>query len=222
MKIACEFGEYEVLGYREPNSQRIDRAVSLQSLVDNLQLSFRKLPTAQGIRYVEIDGNILVPIQALNSLLKTVGAPPEVLNLLAIRLSDRSTYDVGFLSYAHIQLQESLTALSGYYTETGMDAEYPVDEVEDTLYQIYCEFLTCGAYDPLSMTRDRNPMTASEAWMLSILETTTAALIYQFIEDKSEPDSVLTYLQIRLKERVGLIGSRIAEMAATFMTPEDL
>lgn len=222
MKITCEYGEFEIFGFREPGSSRIDRAVTVASLVESLKLSFKRLPGGPGVRYVELEGDILVPIDNLNAWLISVRADPEVINRLSLRLSERSGTDVGFLSYAHIHLQESLTALGGYYTETGLDAEYPVDEVEDRLYETFCEFLTCGSYDPLLMERDRQPMSASEAWMLSILETTAAALILEFIEQKMDPENILLFLQMELKDRVGTIGSRVAEMASTFIAPDEV
>jgi hypothetical protein len=222
MKITCEYGEFEILGYREPGSKRIDRAVPVESLANALGLSLKRLPMGPGVRYVELDGVPLVPINDLNAWLIAVRAHPEVINRLSLHLSERSSRDIGFLSYAHIHLQEALTALGGYYTETGLDAEYPVDEVEDRLYEIYCEFLTCGSYDPLLMERDRQPMTSSEAWMLSILESTTAALILDFIDKKMDPENILLFLQVELKERVTMIGSRVAEMASTFVTPDEL
>lgn len=222
MKITCEYGEFEIFGFRESGSTRIDRAVSVDSLVRELGLSFKRLPGGPGVRYVELEGQILVPIDNLNAWLVSVRAHPEVVNRLSLRLSERSSHDVGFLSYAHIHLQESLTALGGYYTETGLDAEYPVDEVEDRLYETFCEFLTCGSYDPLLMERDRQPMSASEAWMLSILETTAAALIVEFIDKKRDPAMIVQFLQMELKDRVGSIGSRVAEMASTFISPAEL
>lgn len=222
MKITCEFGEFEILGFREPGSQRIDRAVSVQSLVDTLGISFKKLPAGSGIRHVDIDGNIFVPLTYLNAWLFRVGVHPDLLNRLTVALSERSASDIGFLSFAHIQLQDALSALGAYYIERGLEAEYPVDEVEDSLYQIYCEFLTCGSYDPLLMERDRQPMSPSEAWMLSILEATTAALIVKFIHDRNDPDIILTYLQVSLKDRIATIGGKIAAMANHFTSPEDL
>ncbi len=222
MKITCSYGEFEVFGYRDPGTRKLERAVSIDSLAHNLRLSFKRLPTGPGVRYVELDGRILVPVTALNAWLVAVRAHPELLNRLTLDLSERSSRDVGFLSYAHIQLQEALTELGAYYVRVNLEAEYAADEVEDALYQIFCEFLTCGSYDPLLMERDRQPMSASEAWMLSILETTAAALIMEYIQvDRGEED-ILVYLQITLKDRVSGLGFRIAEMASSFTTPEDL
>lgn len=222
MKITCEYGDYEILGYREPGAKSIDRAVLVQSLVDNLNVSFKKLPSGPGIRYVEVDGKIYLPLNNLNAWLANIKAEPDLLNRLSLRLSERNASDIGFLSYAHIQLQDALSALGAYYIDRGLDAEYPVEEVEDSLYEIFCEFLTCGAYDPLMLTRDRQPMIASEAWMLSILETTSAVLIYQFIKEGQDPDIILTYLQVSLKDRIVSIGTKIERMASTFLTPQDL
>lgn len=222
MKITCSYGEFEIFGFREPGTKTIDRAVTVDSLAQNLGLSFKRLPTGPGVRYVELEGRILVPINNLNAWLVAAKVDPEVLNRLTLDLSERSTRDVGFLSYAHIQMQEALTALGAYYVAIELEPEYAVDEVEDGLYQIFCEFLTCGSYDPLLMERDRQPMSASESWMLSILETTTAALIYEYIRGDRGQDDVLIYLQIMLKERVSSVGSRIASMASHFKSPEDL
>lgn len=222
MKISCEYGEFDVFGYIEPGSRRIDRAVSVESLVNSLGLSLKRLPYGEGIRHVEMDGQILVPIRELNLWLVNVKADSEVINRLSLHLSARSGSDVGFLSYAHLHLEEALSSLGAYYIDNGFDAEYPVEEVEDSLYQIFCEFLTCGSYDPMLMERDRMPMTASEAWMLSILETTAAELILEFIEKNRGLEDILTYLQIMLKDHVSTIGARIADMATHFKTPEDL
>lgn len=220
MKITCEYGEFDIYTYREPGSKRIDRAVTIDSLVKQLGISLKRLPIGPGVRYVELEGVILLPLNNLNAWLISVKADPEVINRLSLDLSERSSLDVGFLSYAHIQLQESLTALGGYYTETGLDAEYPVDEVEDSLYEIFCEFLQCGEYDPLLLKKGGEPMSEPEAWSLSILETTASRLIRKFIEDKLEPDYILLFLQIQLKERVWGIGETIQEMSLRFTAPE--
>ena len=220
MKIACYFGTFDVFTYREPGARTIQRAVSIDSLAHNLGLSFKRLPTGPGIRYVELDGKVLVPISAMNAWLIGVKADPEVINRLALDLSEQSARDVGFLSYAHIRLQEALTELGGYYTETGLDAEYPVDEVEDSLYQIFCEFLQTGEYDPLLMKVNDREMTDAEAWGLSILETTAAQTIEKFIKDKMDPEYILLFLQIQLKEKTWLIGEQIQEMAQTFTAPQ--
>ena len=220
MKITCFFGTFDVFTYRERGARTIERAVSIDSLAHNLELSLKRFPTGPGVRYVDLEGNVLVPISALNAWLVSVKAEPEVLNRLALELSEQTARDVGFLSYAHIQLQEALTELGGYYTDTGLDAEYPVDEVEDSLYEIFCEFLQTGEYDPLLMKVGDREMTNSEAWCLSILETTAAQTIRKFIKDKMDPDLVLLFLQIQLKENVGRLGQRVEEMAQTFAAPE--
>lgn len=222
MKITCRYGEFEVKGFRHPGSHKIERAVTVDSLASALGLSLKRLPVVNGVQYVEMDGEVLVPLNMLNAWLVNAKVDPDVLNTLTLDLSERASRDVGFLSYAHIQSQEALSALGAYYIENGLEAEYPVDEVEDRLYEIYCEFLTCGSYDPLLLERDRQPMSASEAWMLSILETTTAALIFEFIEQKMDPENILLFLQVTLKDRITLVGSRVAEMASTFVTPDEL
>jgi len=127
---------------------------------------------------------------------------------------------VGFLSYAHIQLQESLTALGAYYIESRLDAEYPVDEVEDSLYEFFCDFLQSGEYDPLLLKVGDRPMTDVEIWGLSILETTASQHIRQFISDRLDPRDILLYLQVRLKESVWRIGDQVRSMAAEFAAPE--
>lgn len=220
MKITCIFGTFDVYTYREPGSRIIERAVSIDSLAHNLNLSFKSLPSGPAVRYVELGGAVLVPISALNAWLVRVKAEPEVINRLALDLSEQSARDVGFLSYAHIQLQEALTELGGYYTDTGLDAEYPVDEVEDSLYQIFCEFLQVGGYDPLLMEIDREKMEDHQAWSLSILETSAAQLIRKFIKDRMEPEYILLFLQIQLKEKVWRIGEQIREMGQTFTAPQ--
>ena len=149
-----------------------------------------------------------------------VKTDPTVINRLSLYLTEGMSRDVGFLSYAHIQLQESLTALGAYYTDTGIDAEYPVDEVEDSLYEIFCEFLKAGEYDPLLMKVDGREMEEHEAWGLSILETSASRLIGQFIREKMDPEYILLFLQIQLKEKVWTIGERVQEMAQTFSAPE--
>lgn len=220
MKITCDYGEFELLTYREPGSKRIDRAVSVDSLANSLGLSLKKLPSGPDVRYVDLEGRVLVPIQNLNTWLAVAKADPVVVNRLALILSDRVSRDVGFLSYAHIHLQEALTALGGYYTETGLDAEYPVDEVEDSLYQIFCEFLQAGEYDPLLMKIGERDMDEAEAWGLSIMETTAGRLIHKFIRDRMNPEYILLFLQIQLKEQVFKIGEQVREMAQTFTAPE--
>jgi hypothetical protein len=220
MKITCDYGEFEMFTYREPGSKRINRAVSVDSLVHSLGLSLKKLPNGPDVRYVDLQGRVLVPVHHLNTWLTVVKADPEVVNRLALCLCDGVSRDVGFLSYAHIHLQEALTALGGYYTETGLDAEYPVDEVEDSLYQIFCEFLQTGEYDPLLMKIDGREMTEAQAWMLSILETSAGRLIHKFIRERMEPDYILLFLQIQLKEKVFMIGEQVQEMAQTFTAPE--
>jgi len=220
MKITCDYGEFELFTYREPGSKRINRAVSVDSLVHSLKLSLKRLPNGPDVRYVDLEGRVLVPIQNLNTWLAVVKADPVVINQLSLHLSDRISRDVGFLSYAHIHLQEALTALGGYYTETGLDAEYPVDEVEDSLYEIFCEFLQTGEYDPLLMKMDGREMSEAEAWGLSIMETTAGRLIHQFINEKMDPEYILLFLQIQLKEKVFMIGEQVREMAQTFTAPE--
>lgn len=220
MKITCEFGDFDVFAYREPGSKKIDRAVTVESLVKSLGLSLRRLPYGQGIVHVEFDGREAVPIHHLNMWLIAVKTDPTVINRLSLYLTEGMSRDVGFLSYAHIQLQESLTALGAYYTDTGIDAEYPVDEVEDSLYEIFCEFLKAGEYDPLLMKVDGREMEEHEAWGLSILETSASRLIGQFIREKMDPEYILLFLQIQLKEKVWTIGERVQEMAQTFSAPE--
>lgn len=220
MKITCYFGTFDVFTYREPGVKIIERAVSIDSLAHNLGLSFKRLPAGSGVRYVELDGKVLVPVAALNSWLIAVKADPEAINRLALDLSEQSARDVGFLSYAHIQLQEALTELGGYYTERELDAEYPVDEVEDSLYEIFCEFLQTGEYDPLLMKVGDRDMLDSEAWVLSILETEAARSIRRFIKSRLDPDHIMIYLQIQLKEIVWRIGHQVQDVAENFPAPE--
>jgi hypothetical protein len=222
MKITCCFGEFDVFGWLHPETRKIEQAVSVQSLVDNLRLSLRKLPKEPGLLYVRTTEDFGIPFSSLNTFLFSVKTTADIRNRLLLELAQRSSHDVGFLTHAHLQLQDSLSALSAYYQETGMDAEYPVDEVEDVLGQIYCEFLQAGAYDPLNMTTDRQPMSDAEAWMLSMLETTTASLIREFIHEKNEPDIILVFLQVGLKERLISISQEVRELATGFLTPEDL
>lgn len=220
MKITCDYGEFEMFTYREPGSKRIDRAVSVDSLVHSLKLSLKKLPNGPDVRYVDLEGRVLVPIKNLNTWLAVAKADPVVINQLGLFLSDQVSRDVGFLSYAHIHLQEALTALGGYYAETGIDAEYPVDEVEDSLYEIFCEFLQTGEYDPLLMKIGERDMDEAEAWGLSIMETTAGRLIHKFIHERMDPEYILLFLQIQLKEQVFKIGEQVREMAQTFTAPE--
>lgn len=220
MKITCDYGEFDVFTYREPGVKSINRAVSVDSLVRALGLSFRRLPAGPDVRYVELGEKILVPIHHLNTWLTVVKADPEVINRLSLHLSDHVSRDVGFLSYAHIQLQESLTALGAYYIESRLDAEYPVDEVEDSLYEFFCDFLQSGEYDPLLLKVGDRPMTDVEIWGLSILETTASQHIRQFISDRLDPRDILLYLQVRLKESVWRIGDQVRSMAAEFAAPE--
>lgn len=220
MKITCYFGIFDVFTYREPGAKIIERAVSIDSLAHNLGLSFKQYPTGPGVRYVELDGKVLIPVAALNAWLIAVKADPEVINRLTLDLSEQSARDVGFLSYAHIQLQEAFTELGGYYTETGLDAEYPVDEVEDSLYEIFCEFLQTGEYDPFLMKVGDRDMQDSEAWVLSILETEAARSIRRFIKSRLDPGDILIYLQIQLKEMVWRIGHQVQNAAEYFPAPE--
>lgn len=220
MKITCDYGDFDVFSYREPGSKKIERAVTVESLVSSLGLSLKRLPYGQDILHVEFEGKEAVPIHHLNLWLVAVKAEAQVVNRLSLMLSDGMSRDVGFLSYAHIHLQEALTALGGYYTETGLDAEYPVDEVEDSLYEIFCEFLQVGEYDPLLMKIENREMTEGEAWALSVLETSAGRLIRRFIHERLEPEFILLFLQIQLKEKIFMIGDRLQEMAQTFSAPE--
>lgn len=222
MKITCCYGEFEIFGWLHPETKKIEQAVTVQSLVDNLRLSMKKLPKEPGLQYVRTAEDLGIPFRNLNTFLFSVNVSVDVRNNLLLELTQRTGHDVGFLTHAHLQLQDSLTALSAYYQVTGQDAEYPVDEVEDVLGQIYCEFLQAGSYDPLSMTRDRQPMSSTEAWMLSILETTTASLIREFIHEKYDPEIILVFLQVGLKDRLIRISTEIRDLSTSFLTPQDL
>lgn len=222
MKITCRFGEFEVFGYLHPQTGQVERAVTVESLTTALGLSMRKLPKESGLIYVRTQEDFGVALTSLNTFLFSVKTHPEVRNNLLLELVQHTTPDIGFLTHAHLQLQAALSALGAYYIDTDQDGEYPVDEVEDCLTMIFTEFLQAGAYDPLNLTCDKQPMTEAEAWMLSMLETTTAHLIRQFIHDKNHPDIILTYLQVGLKERLLTIAHGIDKLATGFFTPEDL
>jgi len=223
MKITCRFGEFDVFGYMHPETRRLESAVSVESLIDYLGLSMRRLPKEPGLIYVRtLEGDHGVALTSLNTFLFSVKTSVDVRNNLLLELTQRTSHDIGFLTHAHLQLEDALSALKAYYTEQGQDAEYPVDEVEDCLGQIYCEFLQAGAYDPLSMTRDRQPMTEPEAWMLSMLETSTAGLIREFIHQKNDVDIILMFLQVGLKEKLVHITDGIRKLTDGFLTPEDI
>lgn len=223
MKITCRFGEFDVFGYMHPHTGHIESAVTAESLVQSLGLSMRKLPKEPGLIYVRTgEGELGVALTSLNTFLFNVKTSPDVRNNLLLELTQRTSQDIGFLTHAHLQLQDALSALGAYYIETDQDGEYPIDEVEDCLGQIFCEFLLAGAYDPLNMTRDRQPMTEPEAWMLSMLETSAAGLIREFIREGNHPDIVLMYLQVGLKEKLLGITDGIQRLAVHFITPEDL
>jgi hypothetical protein len=214
MQISCYLGKFDVVEYRHHTSQIREKAVTVDSLASSLKIALKDLP--RGVQYVDVGTvGISVPLSQLNNFLYACDAPEEARSQLLLLLHSRAS-EPGFMSYAHLHIQDALTALDLYYSETGYDQEYPVGEVEETLYLIYAEFLKVGSYDPLLMRVDKSPMTAAEAWMLTMLETTTADVIFDFIRQGAEPSSILTYITATLKERLMHISRAILDMTSDF------
>ena len=57
---------------------------------------------------------------------------------------------------------------------------------------------------------------------LPIIFRNFEAMLVWMDEKKMDPEHILLFLQVALKERITVVGSRIAEMASTFVTPDDL
>lgn len=215
MQITCYLGKFDVVEYRHHESQIREKAVTVDSLASSLNLKLDRLP--RGVTYVDVsDIGIAVPLTQLNNFLYACDSSEEARSQLLLLLHAR-TSDPGFMSYAHLHLRDALTALDMYYEETGYAQEYPIDEVEETLYLVFSEFLQVGSYDPLMMTIDRTPMNAAEAWMLTMLETTSGDVIFEFVKEKIDPSVIITYITATLKERLKNISQTILGLTSEFI-----
>lgn len=223
MIITCYTQEIEILPYIEGSSREF--AVTLDSLVRALSLS--ECPTPETFEYLDL-GTIGISVNNINHFLFSVSplsADEEVLQefreRLAIEISKALQGDVGFLSFSSGRLRDSLNVLQGYFDRTGLDTEYPLVEIRESLFNIFCEFLKVNSFDPLLLQKDKEPLEIHEAWLLCLLEETSSEVIYSFVHQELIPDDILTFLQIFLKERLEDILTKIIPHVEEFLTPDE-